>query len=68
MDLQVYPNPVEDMLFVAWDEQTTYEINIFNVLGELMYQGKERQISTALWPSGIYIVNVNQLNKKIIVK
>jgi hypothetical protein len=68
MDLQVYPNPVEDMLFVAWDEQTTYEINIFNVLGELMYQGQERQITTALWPSGIYIVNVNQLNKKIIVK
>lgn len=57
--IKIYPNPVKDLLTLDLSEtnQTFTEINIFNALGEMVYQQKVA--------SSITEINTNQLNSGI---
>lgn len=58
-EIRIYPNPVKDLLTLDLSEtnQTFTEINIFNALGEMVYQQKAI--------SSITEINTNQLNSGI---
>lgn len=64
----VYPNPSEGVVFIDWEGKEDYEIRIYDMLGHVMYSGKEKQIYTQEWSKGVYLVNINGTNKKLIVK
>lgn len=49
------PNPTQEYLFVN-SQSTNFEIKIFTVSGELIYENKSiRKINVVHWPSGVYI-------------
>ena len=50
-DFKIYPNPAEAAVFieVEW-------IEIFDVIGRLMYKGKGGEIDISNWSQGTYIV------------
>ncbi len=56
----IYPNPVNEMLYITLPENTLQHTEIYNILGEkvLEKQGAATQISTAGLPKGIYILKV----------
>ena len=66
--LNVYPNPVNEMLYI--DSQNLTNIKIYNLNGELMIESKSSQINCSQLTSGIYMANIFTANgvfqKKII--
>ncbi|QDO93519.1 T9SS type A sorting domain-containing protein [Formosa sediminum] len=74
-ELSIYPNPVMNgKLYIVTKENLTKDIEIFNVLGKLIFQttlfGKEVNISK-LNP-GIYIIKIKENNisttRKLVVR
>ncbi|WP_394368364.1 T9SS type A sorting domain-containing protein [Empedobacter stercoris] len=41
---------------------------IYNINGQLIYEGKSNQINMSEFPSGIYFFKIGDLTKKIIKK
>ncbi|MFT5620221.1 MAG: hypothetical protein ACI825_001804 [Planctomycetota bacterium] len=64
----IYPNPSQGVFFISAENNEPLEIIVYDLLGHMMYEGKERQVFTRQWSAGVYIVNVNGTSKKIIVE
>lgn len=70
----LYPNPVNDKLFVQADE-TVIEIRMANALGKTVYQknigSKQHEIDVAAFSPGVYLVQVftsrGVVSKKILI-
>ncbi|MBC3538977.1 T9SS type A sorting domain-containing protein [Rufibacter sediminis] len=75
-DLRVYPNPVQDRLFIRVPKRTG-EIQILTMLGKsvstLSLNGKEElSVDTSILPNGIYLIRFSgkgnvQLTRKVMV-
>jgi bacillolysin len=53
-----YPNPVEDLLTIDFDQD--YTVKIFNLQGELVYNGaNESRIDASNLHAGVYILQLN---------
>ena len=50
----IYPNPVENVLFVECKNNTA--VTIFNALGMVVYQGAQKSIDMASYEPGMYFV------------
>jgi hypothetical protein len=62
--LNLYPNPVGDILYVETQESTK-EIRILNTLGKTVYKGtNEKQVNTKNFSNGIYIIQATFENGK----
>ena len=64
--IQVYPNPVSNVLNIRLDGNVGYtasRIQVLNILGNLVFDNTTREkwnsINTALWAKGIYMVTVS---------
>jgi hypothetical protein len=67
-DINVYPNPVNDLLNIQWNNSNsgTYTLSIYNINGQLITTEKNslmgglntQSISTSAWLPGIYFVQV----------
>ena len=67
--IYVYPNPVEDLLYIKnLPVRTDYKI--INSLGQIVDSGKitSNRLNVNKLISGIYILNINRINIKIIKK
>ena len=57
------PNPAMDQLFIPSDLSTTGNIQIFNVLGEIVFETSgevsTNRIDVAHWPVGPYFIRFN---------
>ena len=50
----IYPNPVENVLFVECENNT--DVTIFNALGMVVYQGTQKSIDMGSYEPGMYFV------------
>ena len=61
--INIYPNPATDIIHVDVDGQLSYEVNLYNLTGQLIRTfGKANSISVGSMPAGSYILEVNDLN------
>ena len=65
---QVYPNPSQGLIYIEWQGHDDFDITIYDILGQVIYLGKDKQVITSEWSSGIYFVQINGMSKKIVVK
>lgn len=72
-DIKIYPNPTNGLIFLTSETpQRKLIYSIYNLSGQLIkyetliQQNKEYVIDISKFKSGIYILNVNGLTKKII--
>ena len=67
--LSVFPNPTNGS-FEIRTSNTLSKISIFNSIGELVYQGREKTIdlSSLHLNSGIYFVEINSEGQKVVKK
>ncbi len=67
-EVNIYPNPTNNIIFIDYNEQVPVEINITDMLGKLVYQENEytkgNAISIAQLKQGVYNVNVKFANNK----
>lgn len=66
--LQVYPNPTEGFVHIAFSGQ---QVSLFNMLGECIYENdgeRELRIDMRHYGPGIYVVKAGNQTQRIIVK
>ncbi len=76
--LNMYPNPTNKEVTLAWDLSDDVSIRIYNALGKLMYFSKSenltqpKTIDVSSYASGLYFVKVNNqsgvVTKKLTIK
>jgi len=69
--ISVYPNPTNSWFKIEFDNHASHEINIYNLLGELVYAEiatGDSYIETLQWKPGVYLVEIGGQTKKIIKK
>ena len=61
-DLQIYPNPVEDVLSFSLESETSLQISIYNVLAMKVftrsYTDADIEIDVSEWEAGVYVVKI----------
>ena len=69
-NLLIYPNPATDKLVV--ESNTKGIVYIKNLLGKIVYKTKKNSsslnIDTSKFTSGIYILQLNEINTKILIQ
>jgi len=73
--LQVYPNPVEDVIYVKSETNSGVSAEIFDMYGKLLIrkllEGDEKKIDMAQFQAGMYLVKLSQdkgSHSQIIIK
>ncbi|MCE7068344.1 sialate O-acetylesterase [Dyadobacter sp. CY326] len=64
---EIYSNPVENVLKVGFKDFTSGKLTIFNSAGRLFFQTpvnavKDWELDISKWPSGLYLLNIEQKN------
>ncbi|MDA9631890.1 T9SS type A sorting domain-containing protein [Bacteroidota bacterium] len=66
---KLYPNPVEDHLYIHSSDTTIKNIDIYNILGEKIYStSSENRLDMSSYSAGIYFVKINNSTFKIVKK
>ncbi len=64
--IKIYPNPVSDLLQLKLPDGGTYEVECYNLAGELILHQKismqVSQLATANLPAGVYILRATNAN------
>jgi hypothetical protein len=55
--IKIFPNPADDQFAILTDE-IVKEVKLFNVLGQEVYKGDTKEVSTAYLPYGVYVLHV----------
>lgn len=68
----IYPNPSSDVFTIQTEEQVT-SVAVFNLLGQKVFSGRQKQINISNLPSGMYWAQINfdrdkSLTRKLIKK
>lgn len=67
-NLSIFPNPVQDYLFIDTKEQIK-NIEIINTLGQIVYSDRTiRQVDTQSINSGLYIAKITMNNGNVITR
>ena len=64
--VQVYPNPVVNTLYIKAENDTAIHAKLYNLQGQLLLQTNETEIDFVSYPKGIYILDVNGEQIKIV--
>ncbi|MBE9491303.1 MAG: T9SS type A sorting domain-containing protein, partial [Bacteroidetes bacterium] len=81
-DLQIYPNPAQDMLNISFSSNNlqSFEIKLMNITGKLVYAQNytdhsgnfNKNINLSNLAKGVYILNLNSatgtLTKKVVIR
>jgi len=76
-DLQVYPNPSADWVYIQWDGATSasasHTLRIFDAMGRMVMSERmaspARSIRSAeIGPSGLYFVTIQDANQRIVAR
>ena len=66
---KLYPNPVEDHLYIQSSDTTIKNIDIYNILGKKIYNSSSENIlDMSSYSAGIYFVKINNSTFKIVKK
>jgi hypothetical protein len=69
-DFKLYPNPIENMLFLEWNEQfKPNNLTIYNVLGKIVYEVEirnKRSLNLKKLPSGVYFLEIGNAEQRVI--
>ena len=66
---KLYPNPVEDYLYIQSSDTTIKNIDIYNILGKKIYSiSSENSLDMSSYSAGIYFIKVNNSTFKIFKK
>ena len=66
---KLYPNPVEDYLYIQSSDTTIKNIDIYNILGRKIYtSSSENRLDMSSYSAGIYFVKINNSTFKIVKK
>ena len=66
---KLYPNPVEDHLYIQSSDTTIKNIDIYNILGKRIYSStSENRLDMSSYSAGIYFVKINNSTFKIVKK
>lgn len=73
IDLLVYPNPVNDVLYIqSGNNNSIKQIDVFDVSGKLIFSLNELTYSTTIntsnWAKGVYAVKIQNSNNQFLVK
>lgn len=64
--LDVFPNPTEDLISIEFNQPGTYQVEFYNVLGQLIRLGKvvgtRRTFNIAAFDKGLYFAIVSSEN------
>ena len=70
--LIIYPNPSEDVINIAIDNANKATIEIYNLIGRLIYSktasSKTEKIDVSDYTTGIYLIKVKQADRIYIEK
>jgi Secretion system C-terminal sorting domain len=63
IEAKIYPNPVQDELFIDIDRISTFDYSIVNTVGEIIASNKivnqkDCKIDTKNWANGIYFISI----------
>lgn len=60
-EIVLFPNPVEDILYINAKDDKEYHYQIYNVSGQLIMDGQfeERRVNVSILPAGNYWVRIN---------
>lgn len=77
-NIQLYPNPAQDLVTIANNNGTISAVRIFDVSGKRIYNNSENQtteinINTSAFAKGLYLIEIttedkHKINKKLIIK
>jgi hypothetical protein len=66
IEANLYPNPANDLLVIDWEGRETYEINVYNILGQSVKvvegQGDVR-LDVSKYPKGQYFIRMTNQNE-----
>ena len=66
---KLYPNPVEDHLYIQSSDTTIKNIDVYNILGKKIYStSSENRLDMSSYSAGIYFVKINNSTFKIVKK
>lgn len=66
---KIYPNPVENYLYIQSYETTIKNIDIYNILGKKIYSNNsENMLDMSYYDAGIYFIKINNSTFKIFKK
>ena len=65
IDLDIYPNPAQNMITLEWEAGTYVDVEVYNMLGQpaveaMRLSGGRKYLDTSTWENGIYVVRINQ--------
>jgi len=70
--INIYPNPITDVLNIDLGETKTCKISIFNSLGLLVYnkihEQKALKIETTDWKQGVYVIYIETKQQRMVAK
>lgn len=69
--IEVYPNPVSDIMYINVSELTNGDVLVFDISGRLIHESNfsntdEITVNTSSWNKGIYLVRVITDNQQIV--
>ena len=66
---KLYPNPVEDYLYIQSSDTTIKNIDIYNIVGKKIYNtSSKNKLDMSSYSAGIYFVKINNSTFKIVKK
>ncbi len=70
--ISVYPNPAQDKIFIKFEKNQTFNIDILDVVGNIMIRNADTEIFVKNWQRGIYFVKLTNkqgtFTKKIVLE
>lgn len=54
--IKIFPNPSNDIVYI--DSENEEKINVYNMFGQLMYQGSGNSFNVSNWPRASYVVKI----------
>jgi len=66
--IKIYPNPFSNQINIIAKTNEPFQINVYNVQGQVMCKQSTRTIHTATWPKGIYFVQIELNGKQFVQK
>jgi len=65
--INVFPNPATNSITIVQEKKAdNLPVNIYDILGELIYTGYDEVIDINEFPNGLYLLKVGNTNKKFI--